>query len=248
MVRPIYYSIPLKIFIFCYIVLETFLYLVFLIIDFSSPEYYQMSSYLKITGIFLCFLLLSVTLLLSSSSITLRCTCFILLLTLLADLLLLFTAHYLPGILLFCLIQAGYNKQLNGSGSRIFPVLILTAGIILLLMKILPFTIDITACAAVFYFLFLLYNNMIAQRNINHHSCHQEKLFAAGLFLLLLCDIMVGLFHLTDYFPMNTMPILYQTLYPFVSNAMWLFYLPSQVFITMSAVESLPPSGRRNVW
>ena len=55
--------------------------------------------------------------------------------------------------------------------------------------------------------------------------------FALGLTLFVGCDACVGLF--------NALPA-HSPLYPAVSVGMWLFYLPSQVLIALSAKEEFP--------
>ena len=56
-------------------------------------------------------------------------------------------------------------------------------------------------------------------------------LCALGLTLFVGCDACVGLF--------NALPA-HSPLYPAVSVGMWLFYLPSQVLIALSAKEEFP--------
>ena len=78
---------------------------------------------------------------------------------------------------------------------------------------------------AMLYFSQLLSNMILAWTQ----KGRLRRLFALGLTLFAGCDACVGLF--------NALPPA-APLYPAVSVGMWLFYLPSQVLITLSA---LPP-------
>lgn len=65
------------------------------------------------------------------------------------------------------------------------------------------------------------------------HLQHFEprvRSFAAGLLLFWLCDLCVGLRYLT----VGTDLAILQTLRPFITNGIWLFYLPAQVCIALA--------------
>lgn len=71
----------------------------------------------------------------------------------------------------------------------------------------------------------------------------RERLFAWGLFLFILCDIHVGLMNLGQFL---TLPPVYERrVVPYCERILWLFYLPSQVLISVSScnkmTETLPP-------
>ena len=57
-------------------------------------------------------------------------------------------------------------------------------------------------------------------------------LFTVGLIVFALCDINVLLYNLPDYIDIRSHFIL--SLLDFAGNAMWAFYLPSQVMIAVS--------------
>ena len=131
--------------------------------------------------------------------------------------------RYNLGIALFLCVQTVYYLRLRGHGtSAAWPLragLALTAGLGLYVLRLAS---PLNLLAAL-YFSQLLSNTVLAwtQRG------RRWRIFAVGLTLFVGCDLCVGLF--------NTLPAS-SPLYPAVSVGMWLFYLPSQVLIALSAL------------
>ena len=150
-------------------------------------------------------------------------------LTALADLFLLVLGQYLTlGVLLFLGVQMVYLIRLRrtlGKGWH-------------LLRSFLPFLIGAGMSAvgqasppnllAGLYFSQLAVNTLLAWQLPERNG----RLFAAGLTLFVGCDLCVGIFNTPALFPAS--------LYAFARVGMWLFYLPSQVLISLSA---LPKKG-----
>lgn len=130
--------------------------------------------------------------------------------------------HYAVGIVLFLCVQTVYYLRLRRKGAEdgywLRSGLTLCAGLGLYALGMAqPLNL-----LAGLYFSQLLSNAMLAWTL----PTQSGRRFALGLTLFVGCDICVGLF--------NALPSTYP-LYPAVSVGMWLFYLPSQVLIALSA-------------
>ena len=137
---------------------------------------------------------------------------------------------YALGIVLFLGVQTVYFFRLRlagaGSGYVLRPVLALGAGLVVYAARMAS---PVNLLAAL-YFSQLLSNTALAWTLRGD----RRRLFALGLTLFVGCDVCVGLF--------NVLPGGHP-LYPAVSVGMWLFYLPSQVLIALSALPgSAEPS------
>ncbi|MCI8915745.1 MAG: hypothetical protein HFF26_03635 [Oscillospiraceae bacterium] len=131
--------------------------------------------------------------------------------------------HYALGIALFLCVQTVYFLRLrrNGAGNA-WPLrsgLALLAG---LAVYAAGMASPLNLLAAL-YFSQLLSNAVLAWAP----GDASRRRFALGLTLFVGCDVCVGLF--------NVLPPA-SPLYAAVSVGMWLFYLPSQVLITLSAL------------
>ena len=131
--------------------------------------------------------------------------------------------NYILGIALFLCVQTVYYLRLRRSGAPdAYPLragLALAAGLGLCALRLAS---PVNLLAGL-YFSQLLSNTVLAWTRKGRRWC----IFAAGLTLFVGCDLCVGLF--------NTLPAA-SPLYPAVSVGMWLFYLPSQVLIALSAL------------
>lgn len=240
-------SIGIKIFL----IIETVLYLSFLSLDISG--FFTFSSDLKYASIFLLFFYILIKTfkqggrqrkgsLLIPSALAFSAA---------ADVFLLFTQYYLPGLIAFLAVQTilclrlhqlFWPKQLLQR--RIFYTLVPVLGlfaIALTVLFLLEIPVDEVTVFALLYFLFFLGNVVTAvygllcshQRNQKGHY-----LFATGLILFFFCDIHVGLYNAAAYVPqLNAMPQIWQQ---WISLAMWLFYLPGQTLIGLSNLSDLP--------
>lgn len=130
--------------------------------------------------------------------------------------------HWPAGILLFFCVQTVYLIRLRLLGAP--RALYLRAGLTLLtglLLYRLELATPMNLLAAL-YFAQLLSNTLLAWY-IRRFS------FAAALTLFVCCDLCIGLYHAV---PLS--PVLSQV----ISIGMWLFYLPAQVLIVLSAKEA----------
>lgn len=206
-----------------FIVAEGLLYGIFLTLDYLN----QPSAWWKYSAIGLCtvvcFLLVHHGQLMQMA----------LVLTLLADtFLLLIDKYYLVGVICFGMVQslyavklaAGLNADRLNLKWRLFGFL----AVLLLLWRLQQLTM-LTAAAA-FSFMQLTINVIEAWQQNKEEKRKTTVLFALGLSLFWSCDACVGLHYVKDYLPT-------EWLRTACSFAMWLFYLPAQVLIVLSAAE-----------
>ena len=131
--------------------------------------------------------------------------------------------HYGLGVALFLCVQSVYYLRLRRAGAA--GAWTLRAGLALaagLGLYALGLASPLNLLAAL-YFSQLLSNTVLAWTGRGRRG----RIFAAGLTLFVGCDLCVGLF--------NTLSAA-SPLYGAVSVGMWLFYLPSQVLIALSAL------------
>lgn len=148
--------------------------------------------------------------------------------TLGADALLLVLDRYYPlGIGLFCIAHLFYRGRIGREGGRAHPALLALPALGGLLAALARWGAD-TAMAAV-YALLLAGNVYLSWSRLRGRA---GRLLAAGLTLLLCCDVCVGLHNLSGPVP--------AAVSAFADFGMWLFYLPSQVCVALSAAPERP--------
>lgn len=149
-------------------------------------------------------------------------------LTLLADLFLLVLDRWYPaGVACFCVVQLLYLERIAVARPGRLPLRLALRGVLagaaLAAAGVLGALEPLTALA-LFYFSQLAFNVL---------ECLMlrpgYRLFGVGLLLFLCCDVCVGLQNLSAWFPAAAGPLV-----EFARVGMWLFYLPSQVLISLS--------------
>lgn len=213
--------------ILLFILTESILYISFLTLDLLS-SLNTLCIILKYCSILLCFFFSLIfagmpdrILITSALGLTAAADLFLLVLD----------SHYLAGILCFCGVQLLYYCRILRAGGffclPFLPLRFLLTGCIFLLLGIFNLW-DLTAAAGAFYFTQLIFNaaESLAVRRMNF----QYTLFCAGLFLFICCDLCVILSNV----PSMTFFTVPAPVLSFARIGMWLFYLPSQVFITLS--------------
>lgn len=126
--------------------------------------------------------------------------------------------HFLFGVILFLCVQLCHLFFLRRRGAGCaLPLRLGMAGTLLVALLLFGAADPLTAAAAIY--LSQLLSNLIV--SLRRPAAGQ---LAAGLTLLLCCDICVGIVH---------MPSLFPSLLPAAAAGMWLFYLPSQVLIAL---------------
>lgn len=201
-----------------FLLTEGGIYIAFLALD--AMDLKSWGTWAKYLGILLCLAFALAWAVRGGSRITAAA----LALTAAADSLLLVAQRgYLWGVLLFLGVQTLYLIRLRRAGAAAaLPLrlaLPLLAGVVLYqLGQATPLNL-----LAGLYFSQLVANTCLAWTLRGR----TWRLFALGLTLFIGCDVCVGLFNSPGLVP--------QPLYDFATVGMWLFYLPSQVFITLSA-------------
>ncbi len=151
--------------------------------------------------------------------------CAALLFTALADLfLLVLDTAYPVGVACFCVVQVLYLLRLRrGTGSLpLAAARIALSGGALTILILFRLCTPLTALTALYFP--QLFCNALGSLTPRHDGT-PWRLFCAGLWLFVCCDICVGLHNLTG------LPVVLASAVQF---GMWLFYLPSQVLIVCS--------------
>ena len=203
-----------------FLIVEGLLYALFLVMDFTAQQ--EGTIPIKYFGILLC---LGFALLACVKWGGDRLVPIALALTAGADWFLLVRGdHYAAGVALFLCVQTVYFLRLRAAGAP--AACPLRAGLALcagLGLYILHLASPVNLLAGL-YFSQLLSNTILAWTRRGR----RWRMFALGLTLFVGCDLCVGLFNaqLSPSLP----------LYFLVYLGMWLFYLPSQVLIALSAL------------
>ncbi len=208
-----------------FLCVQAILYGTFLVLDLLETAA-GWSTALKYLSILLCFAFVCV----QAWEPDVRLVCAALGLTALADLfLLVLGTGYLAGVCVFCGAQALYGLRLarlrGGEARRTLLLRGALAAAGLAALALLDGLSSLTAVTGVYFALLL--SNALESLALGRRTA----LFSVGLLLFLCCDLCVGAQNLSLAFP-ATGP---GGLYAFTRVGMWLFYLPSQVLITLSA-------------
>lgn len=165
-----------------------------------------------------------------------------LIITLIADIfLLILDSHYILGLLLFSIVQLIYSFRYEfinlKSTIRNFTVIFLSLFIIYLIVNKLIIDLEFLYIMGLFYGLCLLNSVIKAAKAYRNRLFPKPNrhLILIGMILFLLCDINVGLYNI-----LGSMAIRNRTLniiYNISSISMWLFYLPSQVLLSLSGYK-----------
>lgn len=241
-----------------FVVFELLLYAVFLLLDVMG-SFGMVSNIIKFVAIVACFAM-SIAIYIGYERFLDRILlCIALAFTVAADVFLLFSENYLAGVVLFVIVQMTYLiriaemrtqvdridgrvrsgvKKQNGWKMFVIQIvlrLIISAAILGLLV-VFSLPVDVLIGVVVFYFISFLCNICLTLqlRSRGHYFQGGIRLglFAAGLILFLLCDVMVGIYNMSGYLPVQGE--LFQKIYLFAGVGMWLFYLPGQMLITLS--------------
>ena len=221
-----------KIIISLFAILEILIYLSFLLLDKNINFIEIDSSYFKYAGIILClvFSLYSLIRKRSLEAIFIPCA---LVFTLISDCFLLLNPDpelFIYGLVTFIITQLIYFLFLSFKNKSLFEfILNIVIRLILTLVAIVVAVSlgykDTLTLLALSYFVELLANFVYSFSLIKLDK--KYLIFSAGLLLFIGCDISVGLnnVHLFDGID-----------YSLVNYMMWVFYLPSQVLLSISSI------------
>lgn len=200
-----------------FLAVQSLIWLLFLLLDLGHGE----TTLLKYASIVLCLLFALLECAQGGDPLVGAALFF----TLAADtFLLLLDSHYALGILLFCVVQALYLIRLARAtgGQTLWPLRLALLAAAPLPLRALGLLNGVNLLA-LFYFLNFLCNVVLSFRA----KGPAMRLFSVGLTLFLCCDLCVGAFNQPSLIPVF--------LREPVRVGMWLFYLPAQVLIVLSA-------------
>ena len=201
------------------IILIIILYVAFLSLDIYFVPRSMYSRYLKFASIVLCLILATSLFHISEYKKDSKYVVIALLFTMISDIFLLFINNKIAGVFFFCLVQLTYLKRYNMHFFKVGLFFSVVAIIVHLLFSLQPLYIIAGLYA------FLIVSCFIATFRT---ALPKFNLFCVriGMALFILCDIHVALYNqLSQGF----------CYYRFVAIAMWLFYLPAQLLLAMSA-------------
>jgi len=226
-----------KIWLYSFIFIELTIYCSFIYLDVQNGGSSFSSNLLKYIGIILCNLFLlfyrqSVGYTQPFIAIHLS-----LMLVLICDYFLLFTSDFVWGLLVFCIIQFIYFFHIKGKYElfKYSSVILFMTSLITFIAQENGMTTQFLEIVAVFYFLCLISNIIISLCQAKKAPGNiREQFFTISLILFLLCDLNVGVVNLIQYIPDSL--VFKWHLYDFSAILMWVFYLPAQVMMTVSAL------------
>ena len=218
-----------KVFLILVLLVELFLYTLFLYFDFNDINI-EISNWLKYVGIIICFLTSLIPIFSKNAAKTQYFIPFSLFFTLVSDYFLLINTDknlYIFGVVIFIIVQLSYfiyietlkKNKTSFLISLIFRIIL--SSILIIVLSIIRF--DLLSIVSACYFVELLMNFITSLSLIKINKFF--LIFSIGLLLFIGCDISVGLTNL-DLFEGHIKNL--------VSNLMWIFYLPSQVLISFS--------------
>ncbi|MCD8104963.1 MAG: hypothetical protein LUF35_08180 [Lachnospiraceae bacterium] len=207
--------------VYLFLLLEFCLYVVFLVLDLTGR--YSASIPWKYAGICGCFCFAFFSAYHGGDKLVAVAMG----MTVFADLfLLVLDRWYIVGLLLFCGVQGVYAKKLT-TMNRFDHLIVIRAGlgvVAILALYITNMGSAVNVLAGV-YFSQLLVNATAAWNN------HEKNgwAFPLGLTFFACCDICVGVY--------NIGVTVSAVVVEFCRIGMWMFYLPSQIFIVLSGVQ-----------
>lgn len=214
--------LPLIIFVF----IEAIFYASFLYFDFVDTI---ISEYIKYAAILTCFLA-SIYATWKKRSICSLFTALALVFTCISDYFLLLSHDqnlFIIGVFTFFIAQIFYalmmNKRTDGKKLTLDLFLRVSLTVILLIVSISIKLDALTTCALI-YFIELLVNFIMSL--VHSKENKRYLILALGFFLFILCDINVAL---------NNFSIENESFKFAIYFMMWLFYLPSQVILSMNS-------------
>ncbi|WBW97135.1 hypothetical protein [Oceanirhabdus sp. W0125-5] len=224
-----------------------FIYALFLFIDISSQyTTNSYSIYLKFSSIILCFIIslfigpLGYT---PKDVLKLKLARFF---TLVADYFLLISNNHILGVLLFCVVQLIYIErhslmEKHVTIKKLNPFIFLPSFTLFLIFT--PLILYLTnylvllAISSFVYALLLTFSVYCSIRTLKYSSyTKKSSLFiSCGMVLFLLCDINVALYQLIS---MDLIPSIWENFQFIIGLLIWIFYLPSQLLLTLSGIKS----------
>ncbi|MBR5452073.1 MAG: hypothetical protein IKV36_03660 [Clostridia bacterium] len=142
----------------------------------------------------------------------------------------------IKGVVFFLIVQALYGVKLyqnNKSKGLLIARIIATAVAPIIVFSVLGNKTDVLSCISVCYYVNLIFNIISA-----FTSFKKNPVFVIALLLFLLCDTVVGLgVAAGTYLPIAEGSFIHKIIFSGI-NLAWLFYLPSQVLISLTSLKN----------
>lgn len=208
-----------------------FIYFLFITLDILNKTTGNYYSVVLKYGSIIIFFLTSTMIDKSSNPISIFFLRVALFFTLCADTCLLILGYYKLGVCFFIIVQTTYIIR-HSYLSRMNKKLLLIPAIIIfalpmILNQIKPEKLDTSLFnLGIIYGILLIASVLVAQKN--------SKIIAWGMIFFFLCDINVALSYICEAYPITFLNIPLEYLFNFL---VWVFYLPSQLLLTLSGIE-----------
>ena len=214
------------------------LYILFLYMDIFNIRVFIPSNIFKYISIILCFL---ITLLIGKNhlnqkdKILLQAGFFV---TILADLCFLILDYYILGITFFCLVQIIYynrykrNRRYKATLINVrLLIIFLLIMVIYRILNLFIIKIDFIFAIALFYSICIIISvaESIRVFKNNLYPYPNKSMILWGMILFLLCDLNIAISYMTRGF--------FMSLHNFSNLLIWVFYLPSQVLLSVSGYK-----------
>lgn len=226
-----------------YIGIQLFIYVVFLYLDIVHPTLYQISNYLKFTSILICVVYVIISFGHRPAELDRWLLLIALIFTLISDWFIVIVDYYSYGLITFIMVQYLYwiriqRKNNSVTVLRLIKILLVNVGITCCIIPILislRIDLDRLIVLSLFYIVTFIMNIIQGCYLYGKRKDSSFLLFIIGLSLFLMCDINVAIFNLTSYFTIHTNCFAF--IEKFSSIAMWMFYLPAQVIISITSLS-----------
>jgi hypothetical protein len=226
-----------------FIKIELIIYILFMYLDIFQPSLYIISTYLKFVSIIICALYVILSFRFKARNIDRWLLLLAILFTLVSDWFILIRDNYNYGLITFIIVQHLYFIRIHRQNKNItvsFIISKLFANIVIVgcIISILVFNqvvVDSLILLSMFYFTTFIMNVLYGIYYFQKRKEASFLLFLVGIFLFLLCDINVGIFNFTSYVIIDGN--WFTAIEKFSEVGMWMFYLPSQVLISLSSLS-----------
>jgi hypothetical protein len=250
MINRYFYNLVSKIIV----VMILTLYILFLYMDFCNVATFVTSDHIKYLCILLCFAL---SIICSKNMIVdkaeykeMKKDILLLqlgmLITVFADLCLVILNVYTLGILFFCMVQITYALRYTPNKWMVtlknFFIIFLDILLIYIVVNFFIIKINILLPISLFYAICLLtsvYKSIEAFKD-NLYPSYTKYMVVMGMILFLLCDTCVALSNVTECLPTGTLEL--NNLEQISSYLIWVFYLPSQLLLSLSGSTKIRES------
>lgn len=225
-----------------FIGMELLIYVLFMYFDIFRPTLYVLSSYMKFLSIILCVFYLILSFPFRTKNLDRWLILLAILFTLASDWFILIRDRYNYGLVTFILVQYLYLIRIHYQNKKVtiaffmgkLFVNIVIAGCVISILLFLQVNLDSLVLLSLFYFTTFIMNVLYGLYQYHMRKDSSFLLFLVGLFLFLLCDINVGIFNIASYVTISAN--WFMAIEKFSVVGMWMFYLPSQVLISLSCL------------